>query len=43
MSIIGVTLGVAVLVVVRSVINGFQAEIGRNLVRVQREIRVERP
>jgi lipoprotein-releasing system permease protein len=42
MSIIGVTLGVAVLVVVQSVMNGFQVEIRRNLVRVQGEIRVER-
>ncbi|MDR0740783.1 MAG: ABC transporter permease [Puniceicoccales bacterium] len=43
MSILGVALGVAVLVVVLSVMNGFQAEIRRNLVRVQGEIRVEYP
>jgi lipoprotein-releasing system permease protein len=41
MSILGVALGVAVLVVVLSVMNGFQAEIRRNLIRVQGEIRVE--
>jgi lipoprotein-releasing system permease protein len=41
MSTIGVALGVAVLVVVQSVMNGFQAEIRHNLVRVQGEIRVE--
>ncbi|MDR0417966.1 MAG: ABC transporter permease [Puniceicoccales bacterium] len=43
MSITGVTLGVAVLVVVQSVMNGFQTEIRRNLIRMQGEIRVERP
>jgi lipoprotein-releasing system permease protein len=43
MSILGVALGVAVLVVVLSVMNGFQAEIRRNLIRVQGEIRVECP
>jgi lipoprotein-releasing system permease protein len=43
MSLIGVTLGVAVLVIVLSVMNGFQTEIRRNLIRVQGEIRVERP
>ncbi|MDR1591219.1 MAG: ABC transporter permease [Puniceicoccales bacterium] len=41
MSTLGVTLGVAVLVVVQSVMNGFQAEIRRDLVRIQGEIRVE--
>jgi lipoprotein-releasing system permease protein len=41
MSIIGVTLGVAVLVIVLSVMNGFQVEIRRNLIRIQGEIRVE--
>ncbi|MDR2812460.1 MAG: ABC transporter permease [Puniceicoccales bacterium] len=43
MSIVGVALGVAVLVVVLSVMNGFQAEIRRNLIRIQGEIRVECP
>ncbi|MDR2200615.1 MAG: ABC transporter permease [Puniceicoccales bacterium] len=41
MSIIGVTLGVAVLVVVESVINGFQADIRKNMLRAHGEIRVE--
>lgn len=41
MSIVGVTLGVAVIVVVQSVMNGFQDDIKRNLVAAQGEIRVE--
>jgi lipoprotein-releasing system permease protein len=41
MSIVGVALGVAVLVVVQSVMNGFQADVKENIVRMQGEIRVE--
>ncbi|MDR1303137.1 MAG: ABC transporter permease, partial [Puniceicoccales bacterium] len=41
MSIVGVALGVAVLVVVQSVMNGFQVDIRQNIVRVQGEIRIE--
>jgi lipoprotein-releasing system permease protein len=41
MSVVGVALGVAVLVVVQSVMNGFQADIRQNIVRVQGEIRIE--
>lgn len=41
MAIMGITLGVAVLVIVQSVMNGFQAEIKKRLVETQGEIRVE--
>jgi lipoprotein-releasing system permease protein len=41
MSIFGVMLGVAVLVVVQSVMNGFQSHIRGNMVRIHGEIRIE--
>ncbi|MDR1434950.1 MAG: ABC transporter permease [Puniceicoccales bacterium] len=41
MSIVGVMLGVAVLVVVQSVMNGFQSHIRGDMVRIQGEIRIE--
>ncbi|MDR3317231.1 MAG: ABC transporter permease [Puniceicoccales bacterium] len=41
MSIIGVMLGVAVLVVVQSVMNGLQTDIKHNMVQIQGEIRIE--
>ena len=41
MSIVGVTLGVAVIIVVQSVMNGFQDDIKRNLVAAQGEVRIE--
>jgi lipoprotein-releasing system permease protein len=41
MSVLGVTLGVAVLVVVQSVMNGLQSDIKRKIVHMQGEIRIE--